>query len=140
MFFYKGSSADEYENYYNKLINHDNYKGYLDGVNLNIEEIDNGDSRYSYIITFDGASDYQGDVKILVLDENCNKEEIEQFPSFGIIANQGYSLVKKGMENEKEKKLKGVNLTIVDSEKIDSFLIYFGSNSNEQFAKVKVVK
>lgn len=138
MFFYNKNSDKEYEKYYKKLVNNVDYKGYLDGVNLNVEEIDNGDSKFSYIITIDGVSADQKNVRILVLDENCSKEEIETFPSFGIISNEGYSLVRNGMENEREKKLKGVNLTVVDSEKIDNFLIYFSSDSNEQFVKVKV--
>ena len=63
---------------------------------------------------------------------------MEIFPSFGIVENKGYSLVKDGEENIDNKQLKGVNLTVLDEDKIDYFIIYFSSNGVEDFAKVQV--
>jgi hypothetical protein len=138
IFFDSENTNNEYEKYYKKLVEREEFATYLDDVNLNIEEIEDGNSKYSYIVTFDGVNEDKNDIKILVLDEKCSKEKMEKFPSFGIIANKGYSLVKDGNENEEKKLLKGVNLTIIGEDKIDYFIIYFSSDSNEQFVKVEV--
>ena len=138
VFFDKKEDKNDYEKYYNKLVERQEFKSYLDDVNINIEEIDEGNSKYSYIVTFDGVSSTKSDVKILVLDEECTKDNMEVFPSFGIVENRGYSLVKDGEENIDNKQLKGVNLTILDENEIDYFIIYFSSNGVEEFAKVQV--
>lgn len=138
VFFDKKEDKNDYEKYYNKLVERQEFKSYLDDVNINIEEIDEGNSKYSYIVTFDGVSSTKSDVKILVLDEECTKDNMEVFPSFGIVENKGYSLVKDGEENIDNKQLKGVNLTILDENEIDYFIIYFSSNGVEEFAKVQV--
>lgn len=138
VFFDKKEDKNDYEKYYNKLVERQEFKSYLDDVNINIEEIDEGNSKYSYIVTFDGVSSTKSDVKILVLDEECTKDNMEVFPSFGIVENIGYSLVKDGEENIDNKQLKGVNLTILDENEIDYFIIYFSSNGVEEFAKVQV--
>ena len=135
--FDKDSDNKEYEKYYNKLVNKEEFKNYIDDVNLNIEEIEE-DSKYTYIITFDGVSEKKENIKILVLDEKCSKDKIEQYPSIGIVANKGYSLVASGNEDEENKLFKGVNLTIIGKDKIDTFIIYFSSNGVEEFAKVQV--
>lgn len=138
IFFDKKEVKNDYKEYYTKLVERQEFNGYLDDVNINIEEIDNGNSKYTYIVTFDGVSSTKSDVKILVLDAACSKENMEVFPSFGIVANKGYSLVKSGEENEGNKLLKGVNLTVIEEDKIDYFIIYFSSNGVEEFAKVQV--
>lgn len=138
VFFDKKEDKNDYEKYYNKLVERQEFKSYLDDVNINIEEIDEGNSKYSYIVTFDGVSSTKSDVKILVLDEECTKDNMEVFPSFGIVENRGYSLVKDGEENIDNKQLKGINLTILDENEIDYFIIYFSSNGVEEFAKVQV--
>lgn len=138
VFFNEKDNNKDYEKYYNKLVRREEFKTYLDDVNISVEEVAEGDSKYSYIITFDGVSENQNNVKILALDEECDKEKIEKFPSFGIIADKGYSLVKNGEENAEKKKIKGVNLAVVDEEEIDYFIIYFSSDKGEQFVKVSV--
>lgn len=138
IFFDKKEVKNDYKEYYTKLVERQEFNSYLDDVNINIEEIDNGNSKYTYIVTFDGVSSTKSDVKILVLDANCNKENMEIFPSFGIVENKGYSLVKDGEENIDNKQLKGVNLTVLDEDKIDYFIIYFSSNGVEEFAKIQV--
>lgn len=135
--FDKENDNNTYEKYYNKLVNKDEFKNYIDDVNLNIEEIEE-DSKYTYIITFDGVSEKKENIKILVLDEKCSKDKIEKYPSIGIVANKGYSLVPNGNEEEENKLFKGVNLTVIDKDKIDTFIIYFSSNGVEEFAKVNV--
>lgn len=137
IFFDKNKSSNDYEKYYSKLVEREEYKDYLDDVNVSIEEVKE-DGKYSYIVTFDGVTSAKENVKILVLDEKCNKDEIEFFPSFGIVGNFGYSLVTNGNEDEEAKKIRGVNLTIIDKEKIDNFIIYFNSNGVEEFAKISV--
>lgn len=138
VFFDKKEDKNDYEKYYNKLVERQEFNPYLDDVNINIEEIDEGNSKYTYIVTFDGVSSTKSDIKILVLDEGCTKDNMEVFPSFGIVENKGYSLVKDGEENIDNKQLKGVNLTILDENEIDYFIIYFSSNGVEEFAKVQV--
>ena len=136
MFFNSEKNDKEYEKYYIKLVEKDKYKEELEGVYLSIDEVeDNG--KYSYIITFDNVGKKQENVKILVVDGKSKEDKIEYFPSFGIVENKGYSIV---LENEevKEKEAKGVNLTILDSEKIEYMLIYFNGNNKEQFVRVKV--
>jgi len=137
LFFFEKKDKS-YEKYYSKLVERKSFEDSLNGVNIDIEEIDEGDSKYTYIITFDGVSETKSNVKILVLDEKCSKEKVDNFPSFGIVANKGYSLVKNGEENEENKLIKGVNLTVINKEKIDYFIIYFSSNNKEQFVKVQV--
>lgn len=138
VFFNDKKDNNDYERYYKKLVEREEFVTYLDDVNINVEEIDEGDSKFSYVITFDGITENQNNVKILVLDEVCSKEKLEEFPSFGIIENKGYSLVKNGEENIENKKLKGVNLTVLDKEEIDYFIIYFSSDKQEQFVKIQV--
>ena len=132
--FFDKDSNKEYERYYNKLVENGRYNDSLDGVVLSIVE-EQVDNKYNYIITFDNASEKQENVKILVVNED---DEKGYFPSFGIIDNKGYSIV-SNRETSEFKDIKGVNLTILDSEKIESLLIYFCSNNNEQFIKVDVV-
>ena len=89
----------------------------------------------SYIITFDGVSVVNNDVKILVSDGGEYKKDY--FPSFGIVDNKGYSIIPMS-DSIEGKQLKGVNLTILESEKIESLFIYYSSNGNEQFVRVNV--
>jgi len=138
VFFDKEKDNNDYEKYYNKLVEREEFSSYLDDVNLSIEEVEEDNSKYSYIITFDGVEEKKENIKILVIDEECSKEKVESFPSFGIIENKGYSLVKEGNQDVEKKLLKGVNLTIIEKEKIETFIIYFSSGSNEQFVKVNV--
>lgn len=138
MFFDKKEDNNEYENYYNKLVSNENFISYIDDVNISVEEIDEGNNKYSYIITFDGVNQTKENIKILVLNQECRKDQIEEFPSFGIIANEGYSLVKLGNEDESKKMIKGVNLAVLDKEKIEYFIIYFSHSNLEQFVKIKV--
>ena len=138
LFFHKKDTDNEYEEFYEKLVERVEFSNYLDDVNINIEEIDDGNSKYSYIVVFDGVNEVKEDVKILVVDENCSVEIIEYFPSFGIIANHGYSLVKVGNEDEEQKKIKGISLVVSNIDKVNNFLIYFSSNGIEQFVKVPV--
>lgn len=138
VFFNDKKGSNDYEKYYNKLVEREEFVTYLDDVNISVEEIDEGASKFSYIITFDGVTENQNNVKILVLDSDCSKEKIEEFPSFGIIENKGYSLVKMGDEDIENRKLKGVNLTVLDEEEIDYFIIYFSSDKQEKFIKIQV--
>lgn len=136
IFFDKEEDNKEYETYYKKLVGRDNYNDNLIGVSLDIEEIEEN-NKYSYIVTIDDVSERQSNVKVLVANNNSNINNIEYFPNFGIIDNKGYTLI----TNEKEiddKELKGINLTIVDSEKIEYMLIYFASDNGEQFVKVEI--
>ena len=130
IFFNDKKDNNDYEKYYNSLVEKEDYLDTLDGVNLSIDEIEEA-SKYNYVITFDGVSEKQSNVKILVLNNNCTKD------SFGIIDNKDYSLV-KGNNNLEKKELMGVNLTIIDSDKIDYLLIYYKANNREQFVRVKV--
>lgn len=136
VFFNDKETTNDYDKYYLSLISKDNYSDSINGVSLSIDEIEDN-NKYSYIITFDNVSEKQENLKILVLDNNCNKEKIKAFPSFGIIDNKNYSLVSANNDIEK-KELKGVNLTIIDSDKIEYLLIYYNSNNVEQFVRVKV--
>jgi len=136
VFFDKDKSDKEYEKYYNKLVDKDNYSDSLDGVSLSVDEIEEN-SKYSYIITFDNVSERKDNVKILVVDGISNKDNIKYYPSFGIVDNRGYSLILSS-EDKGEKEIKGVNLTILESEKIEYLLIYFNSDDGEQFVRVKV--
>ncbi len=136
IFFNDKKDNNDYEKYYNSLVEKEDYLDTLDGVNLSIDEIEEA-SKYNYVITFDGVSEKQSNVKILVLNNNCTKDSVETFPSFGIIDNKDYSLV-KGNNNLEKKELMGVNLTIIDSDKIDYLLIYYKANNREQFVRVKV--
>ena len=123
-----------YKKYYNKLVDRDEYSDELKGIDLNIDEICE-DNKYSYIITFDNVSIRQNNVKILVIDEQ--KKDSGYYPSFGIIDNKGYSIILSD-ENRENNEVKGVNLTIVDSDKIESLLVYFSSDNTEQFVRIKV--
>ncbi len=136
IFFNDKKDNNDYEKYYNSLVEKEDYLDTLEGVNLSIDEIEEA-SKYNYVITFDGVSEKQSNVKILVLNNNCTKDNVETFPSFGIIDNKDYSLVKENNNLEK-KELMGVNLTIIDSDKIDYLLIYYKANNKEQFVRVKV--
>lgn len=138
IFFNKKDNSEQYEKYYNKLVEREEFTNYLDDVNLSIKEIEEDDSKYTYTITFDGVTSTKSNIKILVLDERCSKDKIDNFPSFGIIDNEGYSLVKAGNEDVENKLLKGINLIAIKREKIDYFIIYFSNDNNEQFAKLKV--
>ena len=51
MFFDKKENKN-YEKYYNKLVSHENFKSYLDHVNLNIEEIEE-DEEPLYLMQMD---------------------------------------------------------------------------------------
>ena len=137
-FFNDKKGGNEYEKYYNKLVKNEEFSTYLDDVNVSVEEVDEGNNKFSYVVTFDGVSENQNNVKILVLDADCNKEKVEEFPSFGIISEKGFSLVKNGEENSQNKKIKGVNLIVVDEEEIDYFIIYFSSDKQEKFIKIQV--
>ena len=136
VFFDNKKSDREYNKYYSKLVDRDTYNDVLDDVTLSIDEIEE-DNKYSYIITFDNVSERKDNVKILIAKENVSDNE-EYFPSFGIISNKGYSIV---MNNSVvgENEVKGVNLTILNSDKIESMLIYFFSDDGEQFVKINVV-
>lgn len=134
VFFDKDKGNKEYEKYYNKLVEKDQYSDVLDGIELSIIEVEEN-NKYDYMITFDNASEKKENVKILVVNPD---DEGKYFPSFGMLDNKGYSIVCNG-EISEEKDIKGVNLTILDSEKIEYLLIYFSSNNNEQFVKVNVV-
>ncbi len=138
VFFDKRENKNDYEKYYNKLVERETFVDYLDDVNISIEEIVLDNSKYTYVVTFGGVTSKKENIKILVLDENCSKEKVEVFPSVGIVSDKGYSLVEQG-EQDKENNLYeyGV-LTIADKEKIDNFIIYFSSKGVEQFAKIAV--
>ena len=136
IFFNKDNGDKEYKKYYDKLVEREEYSDSLDGVTLTIfENEDNG--KYNYVVTFDNVNVKQSDVKILIADGNSSKDNMEYYPSFGIVDNEGYSIILSS-EEKKDKEVKGVNLTIVDSDKIEYLLIYFSGNSNEQFVRVKV--
>lgn len=132
IFFNDKGNNNDYEKYYNSLVEREEYSNTLEDVNLSIYEVDK-----DYIITFDSVSEKQSNIKILVLNNNCTKDNIETFPSFGIVDNNGYSIVKDNNNLEK-KELLGVNLTIIDSDKIEYLLIYYKANNKEQFVRVKV--
>lgn len=134
VFFDNDKNDKEYKKYYNKLVNRDEYSSELKGIDLSIDEISEN-NEYSYIITFDNVSVRQNNVKILIVDEQ--KKDSGYYPSFGIIDNKGYSIILND-ENREDKEVKGVNLTIVDSDKIENLLIYFFSENTEQFVKIKV--
>lgn len=138
IFFDKKSNDNEYEKYYNKLLNRTEFSSYLNDVNINIEEIEQENSKYTYTITFGGVTEKKENIKILVLDEKCSKENVEVFPSIGIVSDKGYSLVKEGEQDTNNKLYEIGALSIADKEKIDIFLIYFNSNGREEFVKVKV--
>lgn len=133
--FFNDKKNNDYEEYYTKLIEKDNYSESLNGVNLEIVESLESDDKYSYIITFDGVSVANNDVKILVSDGSDYKKDY--FPSFGIVDNKGYSIIPMS-DSIEGKQLKGVNLTVLESEKIEYLLIYYSSNGHEQFVRVKV--
>ena len=134
VFFDKDKNSNEYNKYYKKLVNRDDYEDSLSGVTLTIDEIEE-EGKYSYIITFDNVSVKNENVKILVVSKDISNK---YFPSFGIVDNIGYSLVEKDKVCESKEK-KGINLVISDSEKIENLYIYYSSNGNEQFVNVKVV-
>ena len=136
VFFDKEKINKEYENIYKKLVNKGEYNDVIDGVTLSIEEI-NEDNKYSYIVTLDNVTEKKDNIKVLVVDASSSRDEISHFPSFGIIENKGYSLILKGA-NKGEKEIKGLNLTIIDVNKIEELLIYFCSDGVEQFVKVNV--
>ena len=136
VFFDKDKSDKEYEKYYNKLVDRDNYSDSLNGISLSIDEISE-DNKYSYIVTFDNVSEREDNVKILVVNGNAKKDNVEYYPSFGIVDNEGYSLILSS-EDRGEKEIKGVNLTILESDKIEYLLIYFSSDDSEQFVRVSV--
>ena len=139
VFFDKKAGSNDYEKYYNKLVKREEFNSYLDDVNINVEEqFDAENSRYSYSVFFDGVNEVKENIKILILDENCSKGKIEYFPSFGIIDNKGYSLVKEGNEDRANKLLEGVRLSVSNKNKIDYFIIYFSSDNIEQFARIAV--
>lgn len=133
--FFNDRKNNDYEKYYTKLIEKDNYSDSLSGVNLEIVESLESNDKYSYIITFDNVSVVNNDVKILVSDGSEYKKDY--FPSFGIVDNKGYSIIPMS-EEKGDKQVKGVNLTILESEKINYLLIYYSSNNHEQFVRVKV--
>ena len=136
IFFNKDNGDKDYKEYYDRLVEREEYSESLNGVSLTIlENLDNG--KYSYIVTFDNVSTKQSNVKILIADGNSSKDKMEYYPSFGIVDNEGYSIILSS-EEKKDKEVKGVNLTIVDSDKIEYLLIYFSGNGNEQFVRVKV--
>jgi len=133
VFFDKDKNDKVYDKYYNKLVDKEDYSDNLNGIEISIIEV--GDNnKYDYMITFDDPDEKKENVKFLVVNPD---DDSKYFPSFGIIDNKGYSIVPNGEINE-EKDLKGVNLTILDSDKIEYLLIYFSSESNEQFVKVNV--
>lgn len=134
VFFYD-KKDNTYGEYYDKLIEKGNYSDSLNGVDLSIVENIEKDNKYSYIITFDKVSIVNNNVKILVSDGSEDSEKY--FPSFGIVDNEGYSIIPVS-EEKGDKQVKGVNLTILESEKINYLLIYYNSNGNEQFVRVKV--
>ncbi len=136
LFFYDRDNDREYEKCYDSLVERESYEDNLVWVSLSIDEIKE-EENYSYIITLDNVISRQNDVKILVVNSNCKKDKIEYFPSFGVVDNKGYSLVLSGEETG-EKEVKGVNLTILDSDKIEYLLIYFKGNGIEQFVRIKV--
>lgn len=135
-FFYNEKNNKDYVKYYNKLVERDRYVERLDGIDLSIDEIVDNDM-YSYIVTFDNVSVRQDNIKVLIVDENHENNDIEYYPSFGILDNKGYSLILDN-ENRESNEIKGLNLTILDSCKIESLLIYFSGNGVEQFVKVVV--
>lgn len=136
IFFDKDNRNNDYEEYYTKLLKQESFSNTLEGLSLSVEEIEEN-GKYSYIITIDEASEKQSDVKVLLLNGNCKEEELEVYPSFGIIDNKDYSIVPKD-EEISDKEIKGINLTILEKGKIEYLLIYFLGNGKEQFVKVKV--
>lgn len=136
IFFYKNNKNNDYKEYYTRLLQQESFSNTLEGLDLSVEEIEEN-GKYSYVITIDDAMEKYDDVKVLVVNGSCSEEKIEAYPSFGIIDSKGYSLIPKG-EKKVEKELKGINLTILETEKIEYLLVYFSGNGNEQFVKVKV--
>lgn len=135
-FFDKEDENKEYLKHYNKLVDRENYDSDILGVQISIDEFEN-EGKYSYIVTFDNVNEIKNNVKILVASGNANKDSKEYFPNFGIIDNEGYSIVPKGT-TLKDKQVEGINLAMVEEEKIEYLLIFFYSNNIEQFVKVKV--
>lgn len=135
VFFNDKKEDKEYEKYYEKLIDREEYSDSLSGVDLSIVENLESNDKYSYIITFDNVSIVNNKVKILVSDGSSSSKNY--FPSFGIVDNKGYSIIPVS-EEKGDKQVKGVNLTILESEKINYLFIYYSSNGNEQFVRVKV--
>ena len=135
VFFDNDKKDKEYSKYYNKLVNKEEYSDSLQGVDLTIFESEEND-KYSYVVTFDNVSVVNENVKMLIVD-NSKKSSKGYYPSFGIVDNKGYSIIPSSNE-KKEKEVKGVNLTVVDVDKIEYLLIYYSSNNVEQFVRVKV--
>lgn len=138
VFFDVKTTKNDYEKYYNKLVEREEFLDYLDDVNISIEEIEQENSKYTYIVTFGGVTSKKENIKILILDEHCNKDKVEIFPSVGIISDKGYSLVKQGNQDKDNNLYEYGVLTVADEEKIDNFIIYFSSKGVEQFAKIAV--
>lgn len=136
VFFDKEKTNKEYNKYYEKLVSRKEYKDSLDGIMLSIDEVKEND-RYDYIITFDNVDERKDNVKILVVDSKTDKNDKRYYPSFGIVNDQGYSIIKNN-EDITGKETKGVNLMILDTDRIEEILIYFSSNENEQFVKINV--
>ena len=137
-FFDKKEENNDYEKYYKKLVNREEFSSYLDDVNITIKETLQSDSKYTYEIVLGGVTSKKEDIKVLILDDNCKEEIVEFFPSIGIVSDKGYSLVKKGEEDRKNNLFEYARLAISDEEKIDYFIIYFSSNGVEEFARVAV--
>lgn len=137
VFFFGKDSKENYVNYYTKLVKHDEFSEKINGINLSIDEIEESNSTFTYIVTFDNVNENKENVKILILDEDSKEKEKKEYPSFGIISNNGYSIVKSSEQSD-EKEVKGVNLTIIEHEKIDNLLIYFSANGEEQFVRINV--
>lgn len=136
IFFNKESEDKEYQEYYTRLVEKETYSNSLEGIDLSITESEEN-GKYSYIVTIDNPNSKMDDVKVLVIEDTASKD-VKYFPSFGIVDNKGYTLVLNDEEIE-EKKVKGLNLIILDSKKIENLLIYFSGNNKEQFVKVRVV-
>ena len=136
VFFNKDNNGKEYNKYYKKLVDRETYNNNLNGVSLSIYEIIENDG-YVYSVIFDDVNEKENNIKVLVVEANVSKDDVEYFPSFGIIDNYGCALIPQGGQTSaKEKEM--LSLNIEYSERIEYLLIYFNGNGEEQFVKVKV--
>ncbi len=135
IFFDNDKTNKDYNKIVENLAEKENYNEQLIGANLDIEEISE-DDKYDYIITIDNVSQKKDNVRVLVM-EDIEDYKDKHFPSFGVIDDKGYSIIPSN-EQKREKEIKGLNLTILDSDKIECLLIYFACDGEEQFIRVNV--
>ena len=136
VFFDKDNSDNEYEVYFSKLVNADNYVDSLSGVDLEVYEVETS-GKYVYTMVFSEVLKKESNIKVLVMDDS-QKDDYGYYPSFGIIDNKDCSLVPSGSE-KKVNESEGLSLTMEYDKKIEWLRIYFASESGEQFARIRVI-